>query len=245
MSKETLTREELLKLKHNDHEWAFDLYLSQSRHTQDKQNFLIEWVRPSAGDVILECGSSSGKTSIDFARKGDCRVLGVDFDEHARQIATSVRDRHFPELAERCQFVCDDLESMRFSAQFNKVLMPDFSEHIPDRVFTKILSNLAEQLPNARLYIYTPLRSHLFEILKHRNILLKNPSGHINVKTRKELVSFLEKNGWQIESISWRESAIPIFKHVEKLFGHIPVIGTLFQRRIAVIARPGEGNSGP
>jgi len=238
LSRELLTREELLELEHNDHEWAFDLYLNQSRHTQDKQNFLFEWVRPSAGDVILECGSSSGKTSIDFARKSHCRVLGVDFDERAQQVATSLRDRHFPELTERCQFVCDDLESMRFPAQSNKVLMPDFSEHIPDRVFTRILDNLAEQLPNARLYIYTPLRSHLFEILKHRNILLKNPSGHINVKTRKELVSFLERNGWQIESIRWRESAIPIFRHIEKILGQIPGIGALFQRRIAIIARP-------
>ena len=238
MSKEDLTREELLELKHNDHEWAFGLYLKESRLTQDKQNFLVEWVCPSQGDVILECGSSSGKTSIDFARKSKCKVLGVDFDKHAVEVADSMRDRHFPEVADRCQFVCDDLESMRFPEQFNKVLMPDFSEHIPDRVFKRILDNLREQLPYARLYIYTPLRSHLFEILKHRNFVLKNPSGHINVKTRKELVGFLEKNGWKIESIRWRESSIPIFRYIEKTLGHIPVVGALFQRRIAIIAQP-------
>lgn len=238
MSRENLTKQELLDLEHNDHEWAFGLYLDGARLIQDKQGFLLEWVCPSDGDVILECGSSSGKTSVDFARNSHCEILGVDFDDHARQVATTMRDRHFPELAERCQFVCDDLESMTFSRQFNKVLMPDFTEHIPDRVFKKILDNLARQLPGVRLYIYTPLRSHLFEILKHHDILLRNPSGHINVKTRKELVDFLESNDWQIESIRWRESAIPVFRHIEKLLGHIPVIGILFQRRIAIVARP-------
>ena len=237
MSKENLTTEELLELKHNDHEWAFDLYLNQSRHTQDKQTFLFEWVRPGAGDFILECGSSSGKTSIDFARNSDCQVLGVDFDENAVEVATSLREKHFPELRERCQFVCDDLESMRFSSQINKVLMPDFSEHIPDRVFANILDNLAQQLPDVRLYIYTPLRSHMFELLKHRNIILKNPSGHINVKTRKELVSFLTSKGWQIEDIDWRASTIPALRYFEKVLGHLPLVGSLFQRRIAIIAR--------
>lgn len=244
MSREELTKEELLKLNHNDHEWAFDLYLNESRLTRDKQKFLLEWVSPSEGDVILECGSSSGKTSIDFVRKSNCQVLGVDFDERAVRISASMRDRHFPEVAERCQFVCEDLESMRFSDQFNKVLMPDFSEHIPDTTFKNILDNLRSQLPRTRLYIYTPLRSHLFEILKHRNIILKNPSGHINVKTAKELVSFLEENAWKIESIKWRESSIPIFRNVEKILGHIPLVGSLFQRRIAIIAQPAVDLSG-
>ncbi len=240
MSREELTNEELLELEHNDHEWAVGLYLNESRHTRDKQDFLFDWVSPGAGDIILECGSSSGKTSIDFARKSDCRILGVDFDDNAREVATSLRDEHFPEIAARCQFVCDDLETMTFTETFNKVLMPDFSEHIPDRVFAKILDNFAGQLPDARLYIYTPLRSHLFEILKHHTPLMKNPSGHINVKTRRELVTFLESNGWQIEDIRWRESAIPVFKYLERVLGHVPFLGALFQRRIAIVARPGK-----
>lgn len=236
-----MTREELLALEHNDHEWAFRMYLDGSRRARDKQDFLFNWVQPSSGDVILECGSSSGKTSVDFARRSDCEILGVDFDDEARRVACAMRDAHFPEVAGRCRFVCDDLETMKFDRDFTKILMPDFSEHIPDRVFANILANIARQLPEARLYVYTPLRSHIFEILKHRNIVLKNPTGHINVKTRKELLQFLDANHWAVESAQWRESAIPVFCRIERVLGHLPVLGTLFQRRIAIIARPSPG----
>jgi hypothetical protein len=238
MSENSFSNDELLALNHNDHAWAFQGYLEGSRHSEDKQKFLLAWVNPSENDEILECGSSSGKTSIDFARKSSCYCLGIDFDEAAIEISSSMRDKYFPEVAARCQFEYGNLEEMTFTRGFNKVLMPDFTEHIPDEVFSRILTNIKSQLRDTRLYVYTPLRSHIFEILKHRNIVLKNQSGHINVKTEKELVSFLEENGWCIESITSRPSSIPLFKYVEMVFGHIPLIGRLFQRRIAIIATP-------
>lgn len=237
-SADELTDKELLALDHNNHAGAFYGYLNGSRHSNDKQAFLRQWINPTAGDMILECGSSSGKTSIDFARHAPCYCLGVDFDPEAVRISSSMRDKHFPELEDRCQFECGDLTSMKFETPFNKVIMPDFSEHIPDRVFSAILQNLKDQLEQPALYIYTPNRSHIFEILKHQNMVLKNSEGHINVKTRKQLADFLIENGWKIEKNSWRISAIPLFKYLESLLGFFPIIGPLFQRRIVIVARP-------
>jgi SAM-dependent methyltransferase len=241
MSNTSLSSDELLALDHNDHEGAFRDYLKgSSRHLEDKHAFLIDWVKPGPEDQILECGSSSGKTCVDFARHAGCYCLGIDFDPAAVAVANTMRDQHFPELAERCQFECDSLETMSFSRPFNKVLMPDFSEHIPDEVFAGILDNLRRHLPGARLYVYTPLRSHIFEVMKHRNIILKNKSGHINVKTERELVDFLEAQGWRVESVTRRVSSIPVFKYLEMVLGRVPGIGPLFHRRIALVARPAE-----
>jgi SAM-dependent methyltransferase len=237
MIADDLTDEELLALDHNDHQGACIGYLNKSRHSSDKREFLMSWIKPSAGDLILECGSSSGKTSIDFARNSSCYCLGVDFDAEAIRISTSNRDQYFPELQDRCQFQCGDLTNMQFDLAFNKVVMPDFSEHIPDRIFSAILKNLKNQCNTATLYIYTPNRAHIFEWMKHRNLILKNEGGHINVKTRKQLIEFLRVNGWQIESSSWRQSSIPIFKYFERALGHLPFLGQLFQRRTIVTAR--------
>jgi SAM-dependent methyltransferase len=240
MSADELTDEELLSLDHNDHSGAFIGYLNQSRHTRDKQLFLRSWVKPTASDEILECGSSSGKTSIDFVRHSGCYCLGVDFDLKAVEISIANRDKYFPELLGRCDFECGDLTNIKFERKFNKVIMPDFSEHIPDRVFASILKNISDQLGETNLYVYTPNRSHIFEIMKHRNFILKNSSGHINVKTRRQVAEFLTANGWVVMENSWRCSSMSYIKYFEIILGNLPFVGKYFQRRVVIIAKPAK-----
>jgi cyclopropane fatty-acyl-phospholipid synthase-like methyltransferase len=229
------TKQKLQGLCHNKHEQAFQNYLHQSSHARDKHEFLFSWIAPKKEDVILECGCSGGKTSVDLSRKSGCYILGVDFDPHAIQTAASMRDKYFPELKNSCDFVEGDLESMKFTKQFTKVVMADFTEHIPDRVFQGILMNIQTQLPNAVLYIYTPCRTHLFELIKC-NIIKNQQSGHINLKTEKELKVFLAQRGWKIIEQQWRPSHFPVFNVVERFFGWLPVIGLLLHRRIAIKA---------
>lgn len=237
-SVDELTDEELLKLEHNNHEGAFSGFLSGSEHSKNKEQFLLDWVSPEATDYILECGSSSGKTCIGFARYSGCRCLGVDFDECAVKVASELRDKHFPELHERCRFVVGNLTSMQFDSGITKVLMPDFTEHIPDRVLREILGNIRRQFRDVDLYIYTPSRSHIFEILKHRNLILKNPSGHINVKTREALIKILVEEGWQIVESKSHYSSMWYMKPIERLLRPLPIIGKYFDRRLAIRARP-------
>jgi SAM-dependent methyltransferase len=227
------TKQKLQGLCHNKHEQSFQNYLHQTCHVRNKHNFLSSWIAPEQEDVILECGCSGGKTSVDLSRKSGCYILGVDFDPHAINTAVSMRDKYFPELKDFCYFMEGDLESMKFTKRFTKIIMADFTEHIPDRMFEKILINLQKQLPNATLYIYTPSRSHLFEIIKC-NIIKNKKSGHINVKTEKELQDFLVQRGWEIIEQQWRPSHIPIFNLVEQLLGRLPVIGPLCHRRIVM-----------
>jgi SAM-dependent methyltransferase len=238
MDADNWTREQLLSLHHNDHRAAFGKYLRGDRHVRDKHDFLLSWIAPTEKDVILECGSSSGKTCIDLARRGRCRAVGVDFDPEAVEVATEMRDRHFPELTGRCRFLLGDLATMAFSSEITKVVMPDFTEHIPDSVFDAILANIRRQLPHVLLYIYTPARTHFFERMRRHNFILKNPSGHINVKTEAELAQHLLERGWRIVRQTWRPSHLPVLRLAERLLGRLPLIGPMCHRRIAVLAAP-------
>lgn len=239
MQQDVWTKEQLRALKHNDHAKSFEKYLHQTTcHVRDKQSFLLSWIQPVADDVILECGSSSGKTCIDLARASGCRTCGVDFDPDAVEISSSLRERHFPELTERCRFVEGDLATMRFDPSTTKVVMADFTEHVPDSTLRDILRNIADQLPRVRLYIYTPVRTHVFEVLKHRNWLLENPEGHINVKTERAMEDLLRSCGWRILSASWRPSHVPVFRLAELALGRIPGLGQAFHRRMVLLAAP-------
>ncbi len=233
-----LSKEELLKLDHNPHEKTFHLYLGRDAYIKDKQDFLFGWIKPKRDDYILECGSSSGKTCIDFVRRSGCKALGVDFDQLAVKVSNKLMKKHFPGVSKKCTFVKKDLEKMHFDRSVNKVVMADFTEHIPNRIFKNILDNIRKQLPGVALYIYTPLRTHLFEIMKHRNIILKNTSGHINVKTKKQLIGFLKSNQWGILDIKLLPSFIPIYRGIEQLLIKMPFVGLLFSRKIAVVAKP-------
>ena len=223
---------------HNDHEQAFRGYLAGSTHSKNKEQFLLDWLNPSPSDYVLECGSSSGKTCIGLAKHSGCRCLGVDFDDGAVEISSEFRDKYFPELRDRCNFLVGDLTSMQFDKTLTKILMPDFSEHIPDRVLLGILRNLSTQLRNVELFIYTPSRSHLFEILKHRNVILRNPTGHINVKTREELTRILIEGDWSIIESKSHYSSMWYVKLIEQLMAPLPVVGKYFERRIAIRAKP-------
>lgn len=238
MNAEKYSEDQLLSLDHNDHRAAFLKYLNNATFVKDKQDFLYSWIMPGKNDVVLECGSSSGKTCIDLSRRTGCYCLGVDFDPVAVEVANEMRDKYFPDLKDKCYFKVGDLSNMRFDKDTSKVVMADFTEHIPDAVFAKILANIKSQLPEVRLYIYTPARSHIFEIMKRNNLILKAKSGHINVKTEKNLVFFLKKNGWKITQIKWRPSHLPVFRNIELFLGHIPFVGIFFRRRIVIVATP-------
>lgn len=234
---ETWSTEQLRTLKHNAHDEAFLSYLRKERHAADKAGFLRAWLAPDDRDLIVEFGSSGGKTCVDLSLAFGCRTLGIDFDPEAVRIAEQMRDAHFPQLKDICEFREGDVTTMDFPVETTKILMPDFTEHIPNHVFHELLDNIRDKLPQVCVYIYTPDRNHLFEILKHRGILLKNSPGHINVKRPDEIVRILEEHGFQLIEQRWRPSHLPVWKVVESVMGRAPAIGKHFRRRIAIAAR--------
>lgn len=246
------TEKQLVSLDHNDHEKVFNAYFKRNNsHIIDKQDFLFSWISPKKSDIILECGSSSGKTCIDLSKRSRCNILGIDFDPKAIEVSTKMRDKHFPELRGICHFKKDDLKTMIFDKRINKVIMPDFTEHIPDKTFEEILFNIKRQLPWVLLYIYTPSNDHLFDIIKRipkigllfKKYLVKHSQeGHINIKNEKGLKKFIEKRGWHIIEQKWKTSHVFWFKPVEYFLGVFPIIGKFFHRRIVILAKSDGSN---
>ncbi|MFZ2970796.1 MAG: methyltransferase domain-containing protein [Minisyncoccia bacterium] len=237
------SEQELLQLNHRDLEKTFNNYLgNKHRNVCDKQSFLLEWVDPQKNETILECGSSSGKTCVDFANKSGCNMIGIDFDPDAIEVSARMQKKYFPELDARCIFRKDDLAQMFFDRKIKKIIMPDFTEHITNEVFSGILNNM-KQLQDVKLYIYTPAGTHIFEILRHRNIILKKIMNHINVKTENEMVRFLEENGWKVVERKWRPSHLPVIRIFEILFGNFPLVGKYFHRKMAIMATPDHVSS--
>lgn len=236
----TWTKKQLLSLKHSEPEKAFLRYINKKPVTFSKREFLVSWIKPKKEDFILECGSSSGVTCTHLVRNSGCCALGVDFDPVAIEVSTKMRDKFFPELKNKCHFVKGNLETMKFPPNITKVIMPDFTEHIPDKVFSRILNNIKKQLGHVTLYIYTPPRDNILEIMKRKNFILKRAEGHINTKNLAELKNFIESRGWKVIESGWRYHYNPYIRMIERLFCHLPFFKKFFQRKITIIAVPNE-----
>lgn len=236
--KDHFTKEQLLSFNRKHHKKVVSKYLRGAYDTKLKRKLLFSWINPKKSDFILECGSSSGITCFYLSKSSGCRTLGIDFDPVAIKVSAKMRDKYFPELKNSCHFKKGNLEKMKFPHKVTKVIMPDFTEHITDKTFSKILGNIKKQFPHILLYIYTPSRSHIFEIMKNHNFILKKSEGHINVKTEAELKMFLKSNGWDIIECKWGVSYVPFFNKLEILLGNLPFFGKLFRRRISIIALP-------
>jgi cyclopropane fatty-acyl-phospholipid synthase-like methyltransferase len=235
------TKNQLLSLKHNDYrEKVYLDYIKQKPVIFSKREFLVSWIKPKKEDFILECGSSSGITGIHLTKNSGCYVLGIDFDSKAIKISARMRNKFFPELKSKCCFRTGNLETMRFPTNVTKVVMADFTEHIPDKVFSRILNNIKKQLGHVTLYIHTPPRDNIFEIMRRKNFILKRHEGHINTKTSAELKSFIESRGWKVIESGWRYHYNPYVRIVEQLFCHLPFLKKFFQRKITLIAIPNE-----
>jgi ubiquinone/menaquinone biosynthesis C-methylase UbiE len=91
-----------------------------------------------SGTRVLDIGCGTGRYSIECAKRGAARVVGIDFApsmvEFSQKIAREVG------VADKCEFICDDLVTHEFEEGFDIVLALGFFEYIEDPmpVFTKI-----------------------------------------------------------------------------------------------------------
>ena len=72
-----------------------------------------------AGATVLDIGCGTGRYSIEFAKRGACRVVGIDFA--ASMIEFSRRISRELGVEDRCEFICSDFLSHTFSESFDIV----------------------------------------------------------------------------------------------------------------------------
>ena len=89
-----------------------------------------------AGDVrgkkILDVGCGSGVYSVDFARRGAGRVVGVDFSGNMLGLARQEAEQHG--VADRCEFIQVDFLALDLEDKFDISIAMGVFDYVPDQV---------------------------------------------------------------------------------------------------------------
>ncbi len=89
-----------------------------------------------AGDVtgkkVLDVGCGSGVYSVDFARRGARRVVGVDFSGNMLKLARQEAEQH--QVADRCDFIHADFLELDLNDKFDISIAMGVLDYVPDQV---------------------------------------------------------------------------------------------------------------
>jgi cyclopropane fatty-acyl-phospholipid synthase-like methyltransferase len=212
-----------------------DRLSKNDRFTRVKIKRVFDLLQPRDHELVLDLGSGVGTITIALAQSG---ATPISLDYSAKSL--SLAGKHFASRNPAGNFrgiCCDSRFFCLKTGCLDAVAAVDFTEHLDDEIIVPTLFEVHRVLKkDGRFVIYTPCRSHLFEILKQHNILLKKDESHIGLRSMEEYRSLLEKAGFHIQSSHFEPTDIPVFNMVEKLLMTLPVAGRLSRRRICIAA---------
>ena len=212
--------------------WAMAAeYANWTPWTKLRMAQVIKMVQPRPGDKILDLGCATGSV-VHFCSKFGAEVTGVDFSELAIQEAEKLHCG-----SKNTNFLVRDVANLYGleNSYFDKAVALDLVEHLYDDVFQRMLSEVHRVLKKGgTISIYTPSSSHIFERLKSKNFILKQPPVHVAVRSMQQIVSALKQQGFEIDMSYFTISHFPGFKWFELLMQPIPLWGDLFKYRICV-----------
>ena len=88
-----------------------------------------------AGDVtgkkILDVGCGSGVYSVDFARRGARRVVGIDLSTNMLELARQEAEQH--RVADRCEFIQADFLELDLEDRFDISIAMGVFDYVPDQ----------------------------------------------------------------------------------------------------------------
>ena len=184
-----------------------------------RQQMLRRFLRPGAGDRVLDLGCGNGRTLV-WNAASDAKLVGVDVSPFVA-----------PEAAERADLVLGDLRRLPFrDGQFTKAWALDVFEHLSPTALDDVLAEIHRVLEdNGRLFVYTHVRQNgwiaggvravnavarLGEragLLDLRQERLRK-SDHVNpIGTHEELRRVLDCAGFQVERMTYYTPIIGAF----------------------------------
>ena len=205
-------------------------YLNLDRFSRYRLEKVFEIYTPGKGERVLDLGCGVGTFSLELAKMG-IEVVGLDYSEESISICRRLTE----EMNLKANYVLADVTSTGLEANsFDVIICADLVEHLYDAVFGRLIVEARRLLRSTgKFLIWAPNPGHLFECLKQRNIILKRDEGHVGYRSLRQIKEALAGQGFLIEKAYYRESHLPIWNLVERIFqGAIPFL----RRRIAVLA---------
>jgi 2-polyprenyl-3-methyl-5-hydroxy-6-metoxy-1,4-benzoquinol methylase len=82
------------------------------------------------GASVLDIGCGTGRYSIEFAKRGAARVVGIDFAPAMVSFCENMAQEM--DVADRCEFICDDFSTATFGGPFDVVAALGLFDYVPD-----------------------------------------------------------------------------------------------------------------
>ena len=98
----------------------------------ERYTITFEQAGDVAGKKILDVGCGSGVYSVDFARRGAGRVVGVDFSENMLKLARQEAERH--QVTDMCEFIQADFLDLDLEEKFDISIAMGVFDYVPDQV---------------------------------------------------------------------------------------------------------------
>ncbi|MDE0033686.1 MAG: class I SAM-dependent methyltransferase [Deltaproteobacteria bacterium] len=195
---------------------------------------------PGPEDRVVDLGCGWGTVSLEAAKRAR-EVVGVDFAPEAVSFCTDAAKRcGAGNVSFRLANVCNTGLS---AGHFDAAYAADLFEHLyptESRAACEEAHRLLK--PGGIFVVWMPCRSHFFEALKNRNIVLKADPTHVDYKSRGRMVRMLMNAGFRVPLAVYAESHWPVVSRAERLMmRRLP----LFRRRIGIVAvKPDDDHGG-
>lgn len=203
----------------------------KSRFKQYTIKNVLEIYSPLENEKIIDVGCGWGNISFTLQKKG-FDVIGIDYFKKSIDMCKNCAKKLG---LDENKFLCRDATDTKLSANsIDVVYCADLVEHLYPEIYLALLKEINRILKNGgKFIVYTPNPSHILEILKNHNIVLKKDITHVDYKNMHRLRKSISSNGFVISKSYYIESHLPFVCICEKLFmNFIP----LFRRRNAILA---------
>jgi len=121
-----------------------------------RYNFTFEQAGDVTNAAVLDIGCGSGRASIEFAKRGARRVVGIDFAPAMIDFAEQMAEQFG--VGRKCEFICNDFLSYPFNEQFDIIIAQgvfDYVKH-PEALFRKA-AQLSPRMFIASFPRFTPV----------------------------------------------------------------------------------------
>jgi SAM-dependent methyltransferase len=207
-------------------------YRRRNRFARQRIRNVFSLLPPVRSARVLDLGCGMGTFTIEAARAG-AQAIGVDPMPAALAAARRVAQA---ENAVAARFVRADAAYLPFADRCADIaLAADFTEHLDNDTLSRVLGEARRVLRSGgTLVIYTPERSHLFEQLRARGILLRQDPSHIGVRTDDALITAVRHAGFRDVQVAHLPSHLPFWNLLERA---LAARVALLRRRVGLTAR--------